>query len=60
MQQNEATYFRIWGNDNISYGPVELPGLVDWVRKGRVLCNTSVFAEDKAVTRSRRASGEAM
>jgi CRP-like cAMP-binding protein len=47
MQDNTAAYFRIWGSDNISYGPVELPGLVDWVRKGRVLRSTWVFAEDK-------------
>jgi CRP/FNR family transcriptional regulator, cyclic AMP receptor protein len=47
MQENAAVYFRIWGNDHISYGPVELPGLVDWVRKGRVLRNTWVFSDDK-------------
>lgn len=47
MQENAAAYFRIWGNDHISYGPVELPALVDWVRKGRVVRNSWVFAEDK-------------
>jgi len=47
MQDEPMVYFRIWGNDNISYGPVELPGLVDWVRKGRVVRNTWVFAERK-------------
>ena len=34
MQDNPAVYFRTWGNDNVSYGPVELPGLVDWIRQG--------------------------
>jgi CRP/FNR family transcriptional regulator, cyclic AMP receptor protein len=48
MQANPAVYYRIWGNDNISYGPVELPALVDWVRQGRVFRNTWVFREDKA------------
>ncbi len=48
MQDNPAVYFRTWGNDNISYGPVELPGLVEWIRQGRVLRNTWVFREDKA------------
>jgi hypothetical protein len=48
MQDNPAVYFRTWGSDNISYGPVELPGLVDWVRQGRVTRNTWVFREDKA------------
>ena len=47
MQDNPAVYFRTWGNDNISYGPVELPGLVDWVRQGRISRNTWVFREDK-------------
>jgi CRP/FNR family transcriptional regulator, cyclic AMP receptor protein len=47
MQDNPAVYFRTWGNDNISYGPMELPGLVDWVRKGRVARNTWVFSEQK-------------
>lgn len=47
MQDNPSVYFRIWGNDNIAYGPVELPGLVDWVRQGRVLRNTWVYAERK-------------
>jgi len=48
MQDNPAVYFRTWGADNISYGPVELPALVDWVRQGRVTRNTWVFSENKA------------
>jgi hypothetical protein len=48
MQDNPAVYFRTWGTDNISYGPVELPALVDWVRQGRVTRNTWVFSESKA------------
>ena len=47
MQDNPAVYFRTWGNDNISYGPLELPALVDWARKGRVSRNTWIFREDK-------------
>ena len=47
MQDNPSVYFRTWGSDNISYGPVELPALVDWVRKGRVLRHTWVFAENR-------------
>ncbi len=46
-QENPAVYFRTWGSDNIAYGPVELPALVDWVRKGRVLRNSWVFAQSK-------------
>ncbi len=47
MQDNPAVYFRTWGSDNIAYGPVELPALVDWVRKGRVLRNSWVFSQSK-------------
>ena len=45
MQDNPAVYFRTWGSDNISYGPLELPALVNWVRAGRVSRNTWVFSE---------------
>ncbi len=48
MQDNPAVYFRAWGNDNIAYGPVELPVLVDWIRQGRIARDDWVFREDKA------------
>src|SRR5262249_7908603 len=47
MQDNPSFYFRTWGDDNIAYGPVELPGLVDWVRQGRVRRESWVYREDK-------------
>src|SRR3974390_1485612 len=47
MQDQPNVYFRMWGQDNISYGPVELPALVDWLRQGRVLRNTWVFSEQR-------------
>ena len=47
MQDNPSFYFRTWGDDNIAYGPVELPGLVDWVRQGRVRRDSWVYREDK-------------
>src|SRR5215469_13540742 len=47
MQENPSFYFRTWGEDNIAYGPVELPGLVDWIRQGRVSRSDWVFREDK-------------
>jgi CRP-like cAMP-binding protein len=47
MDENPSVYFRIWGSDNISYGPVELPGLVDWIRQGRVTAATWVYSEHK-------------
>src|ERR1043166_8033405 len=35
--------FKIWGADDVVYGPVELPTLVDWVRDERVTADTWVF-----------------
>ena len=37
--------YRAWGADNIAYGPVELPGLVAWVKQGKVKANSWVFRE---------------
>ena len=48
MEENPALYYRVWGVDNIAYGPVELPVLVNWVRDGRVLPESWIFREDKA------------
>ena len=44
--ETETSYnYRAWGDDNIAYGPVELPGLATWVKQGRVRANTWVFRE---------------
>ena len=40
-----GTAFKIWGVDNVVYGPVELPVLVAWVKEERVTGNTWVFSE---------------
>ena len=37
---NDAPGFCIWGADNVVYGPVDLPTLVDWVQEERVTANT--------------------
>jgi hypothetical protein len=47
MQENPSVYFHVWGIDNIAYGPVELPTLVDWIRQGRVLSDTWIYQEHK-------------
>ena len=31
MESNDAVKFRVWGGDNIAYGPMELPELVGWI-----------------------------
>lgn len=37
--------FKIWAADDVVYGPVELPTLVEWIREERVEANTWVFSE---------------
>ncbi len=37
--------FKIWGVDNVVYGPVELPMLVAWVKEERVTADTWVYSE---------------
>ena len=47
MQDEPNVNFRTWGQDNISYGPMELPALVTWLKQGRVLRSTWVFSEQR-------------
>ena len=37
--------FRVWASDDVVYGPVELPVLVDWVGDERILRSTWIFSE---------------
>jgi CRP-like cAMP-binding protein len=48
METSSSANFRFWGVDNIAYGPVELPGLVTWIKQGKVRANTWVFKEKDA------------
>jgi len=45
MVENIAPLYRVWGIDNIAYGPVELPTLVSWIKQERVLAETWIFTE---------------
>jgi CRP-like cAMP-binding protein len=49
MVENIAPLYRVWGIDNIAYGPVELPALVSWIKQERVLPDTWVFSENSNV-----------
>jgi CRP-like cAMP-binding protein len=42
MDTNQHHYLA-WGDDNIAYGPVELPGLVNWIKQGRASSNSWIF-----------------
>ncbi|MST94744.1 MAG: cyclic nucleotide-binding domain-containing protein [Pedosphaera sp.] len=43
--------FKIWGVDNLVYGPVELPTLVGWVKEQRVTRDTWIYIEQDDVWR---------
>ncbi|MCI0534601.1 MAG: cyclic nucleotide-binding domain-containing protein, partial [Verrucomicrobiales bacterium] len=45
MDIDASVSYRAWGPDNIAYGPVELPGLVTWIKEGRLTGNWWVFKE---------------
>lgn len=37
--------FKVWGIDNVVYGPVELPELIHWVQSQRITASTWIFSE---------------
>jgi CRP/FNR family transcriptional regulator, cyclic AMP receptor protein len=47
--QKDAVGYRAWGNDNIAYGPVELPGLATWIKQGKVTAASWLFKEADSV-----------
>lgn len=53
METETNNNYLAWGADNIAYGPVELPGLVTWIKQGKVGANTWVFkAQDRVWSRA--------
>ena len=47
MESNsDAIGFKIWAVDNVVYGPVELPTLIEWVKDERVTSSTWVYSEN--------------
>ena len=45
MSDDVSYDYRMWGTDNIAYGPVGLPALATWVKQGKVGPKTWVFRE---------------
>jgi hypothetical protein len=43
---SSAPLYRVWGVDNVAYGPVELPTLVAWVKADRVVADSWLFEHD--------------
>ena len=53
METDASFNYLAWGSDNIAYGPVELPGLVAWIKLGRVTASSWVFrAKDATWSRA--------
>ncbi len=48
METATSNNYRIWGADSIAYGPVELPGLVNWIKQGKARADSWVFREKDA------------
>jgi CRP-like cAMP-binding protein len=44
----DSNAYRAWGADFIAYGPVELPGLVTWIKQGKVTASSWVYKEKDA------------
>ena len=42
--QTEVSDYRVWGSDDIAYGPVDLPTLTTWISDGRVTADDWIFA----------------
>ncbi len=52
MEANDAVQFRVWGGDNIAYGPVELPALVGWIKQFKVRPESWVFKDESGWSRA--------
>jgi CRP-like cAMP-binding protein len=53
MQQDDTVEYRVWGTDDIAYGPVELPGLVGWIKQGKVTSSSWIYKDsDRAWSRA--------
>lgn len=44
IQDNDAVLFKIWGADDVVYGPVELPMLIEWIQDERVEADTWIYS----------------
>jgi CRP-like cAMP-binding protein len=48
MDDNRGPRYFVWGIDDIAYGPIELPTLVNWVMDERVLPESWIYLQDKS------------
>src|SRR5688572_17038291 len=52
VEANPTVEYRVWGADNIAYGPVELPTLVNWIKQARVPANSWIFKDQEGWARA--------
>lgn len=48
MPENDEILYYVWGVDNVAYGPIELPALVNWVQDKRVVADSWVYRQEVA------------
>jgi hypothetical protein len=48
MDENQGPRYFVWGIDNIAYGPIELPTLVNWIGDERVLPESWIYQENNS------------
>lgn len=54
MIENEAATYRVWGVDNIAYGPVDMTTLTAWAKEQRITAESWIFVdEDHCWTKAR-------
>jgi hypothetical protein len=42
---SKGTGFKIWAVDDVVYGPVDMPTLIEWIKDERVVADTWIFVE---------------
>ena len=47
MESDQSTHFKILAVDDVLYGPVDLPTLIDWLKDERVTADTWVFNAER-------------
>lgn len=42
---NQTAAYRVWAAEKIIYGPLDLPTLVDWIRRKRIAADTWIYCD---------------
>ena len=44
-KSDSVPLFRVWGADDVVYGPVELPTLLEWIQAERIVRDTWIYTD---------------